>query len=344
MEKLVQKPPISKRTKLLEEDLRYLFIDINLCDEEIADFYNKTTVTVGKFRKLYNITKSKELVEQCKQRRSLQKYGVKSPAQLKETRDKYRQTCLERYGTDNVFSSDIGKEKIKQGNLKKYGVEHNHQCKDVINKMKNTFLERYGYECSLSNPEVHQKAEETWIKTLGVNNPGKSNVVRDKMKQTNLEKFGVEYASQNEEVKQKLLENMDIKLQKSYNTKRKNNSFNTSNGEKQIQKLLESKFTVICQYKCEEYPFCCDFYLPELQLFIEYNGCWTHGGRPYGSDCTKQLDKWKEKAKSSKYYKNAIYTWTDLDVRKRKVAKENNLNWVEFFTMEQFMDWFNNLW
>lgn len=29
------------------------------------------------------------------------------------------------------------------------------------------------------------------------------------------------------------------------------------------------------------------------------------------------------------YYANAIYVWTDLDVRKHKIAKENNLN-IEF--------------
>ena len=40
----------------------------------------------------------------------------------------------------------------------------------------------------------------------------------------------------------------------------------------------------------------------------------------------KKLNKWKEKAKTSKFYQTAIYVWTDLDVRKRECAKKNNLN------------------
>ena len=40
-----------------------------------------------------------------------------------------------------------------------------------------------------------------------------------------------------------------------------------------------------------------------------------------------KFEQWQEKAETSAYYKNAIYTWTDLDVRKQKCAKENNLNY-----------------
>ena len=35
---------------------------------------------------------------------------------------------------------------------------------------------------------------------------------------------------------------------------------------------------------------------------------------------------WQEKAKTSQFYANAIKTWTERDVEKQRVAKENNLN------------------
>lgn len=79
----------------------------------------------------------------------------------------------------------------------------------------------------------------------------------------------------------------------------------------------------------DRYPFKCDFYIKSLDKFIEIHGNWTHGGRAYDPndpDCQKQLEYWKEKAKTSNYYKNAIYTWTDLDVRKKEIAEKNNLN------------------
>ena len=34
-----------------------------------------------------------------------------------------------------------------------------------------------------------------------------------------------------------------------------------------------------------------------------------------------------------------IYTWTDLDVRKRNIAKENNLNYIEFWNIKEVETW-----
>ena len=79
----------------------------------------------------------------------------------------------------------------------------------------------------------------------------------------------------------------------------------------------------------DRYPFKCDFYIKSEDKFIEVHGNWTHGGRPFDpndEECKKQLEIWQEKAKTSQFYQNAIYTWTDLDVRKAKIAKANNLN------------------
>ena len=62
--------------------------------------------------------------------------------------------------------------------------------------------------------------------------------------------------------------------------------------------------------------------------FIEVHGNWTHGGRPYiegDPECEAQLAYWKERAETSDYYKNAIYTWTNLDVRKVKIAEQNGI-------------------
>ena len=55
---------------------------------------------------------------------------------------------------------------------------------------------------------------------------------------------------------------------------------------------------------------------------------WTHGGRPYIKDeaqCEQQLTCWKEKAITSQFYANAIYTWTVRDVLKLKTAQDNGI-------------------
>lgn len=112
-----------------------------------------------------------------------------------------------------------------------------------------------------------------------------------------------------------------------------------------IYQKLKTKFKkVIRQYKSEEYPFHCDFYVPEIKLYIEIQGHWTHGKQPYRNNikCNMILDEWISKAKYSNYFKSAINTWTKRDVLKRSIAINNKLNWIEFFSEKEFNDWFKN--
>ena len=52
------------------------------------------------------------------------------------------------------------------------------------------------------------------------------------------------------------------------------------------------------------------------------------------------IDKlWESKDK--KQYKRAIKTWTVKDVEKRNIAKKNKLNYLEFFNIDEFMEWYN---
>ena len=119
-------------------------------------------------------------------------------------------------------------------------------------------------------------------------------------------------------------------------TKRKNNTFTTSSTEEYIsQKLFDAGIEYIRQYKCERYPFHCDFYLVDYDLFIEIQAIWTHGRRPFDSEdpeCLKTLEEWQDKAKTSQFYINAIEVWTDKDVKKREAAKASSINYLEIFS------------
>ena len=87
------------------------------------------------------------------------------------------------------------------------------------------------------------------------------------------------------------------------------------------------------QHYDDQYPYSCDFFIPALNLYIEIQGSWTHGKHPFNPDDKKDNEKlnyWK--SKDSEYYNNAIYTWTDLDVRKRVCARDNHLNYLEIFS------------
>lgn len=41
-----------------------------------------------------------------------------------------------------------------------------------------------------------------------------------------------------------------------------------------------------------------------------------------------------------KIYNIAINTWTIRDPLKRQTAKDNSLNWLEFWTFDEFMKWY----
>ena len=127
-------------------------------------------------------------------------------------------------------------------------------------------------------------------------------------------------------------------LEKSYDTKKANKSFNCSKPEDVYYNYLLSKYSetdIIRQYKDERYPHACDFYIKSLDLFIELNLNWTHGLHPFNPENPADINKlamWQEKAKESKFYQKAIETWTKLDVQKFKDAKDYDLNYKVYYT------------
>ena len=150
-----------------------------------------------------------------------------------------------------------------------------------------------------------------------------SNNNRVKAKQTCLQRYEVEHVTQVAEIRSKGIE-----------TKRKNNTLNTSKPENVLYKSLCEEFgkeNVIRNFKDKSrYPYYCDFYIKSEDLFIELNAHWTHGPKAFNetdSECLKLLNEWEEKAKTSQFYQNAIKTWTIRDVEKLKIARSNNLNY-----------------
>lgn len=135
---------------------------------------------------------------------------------------------------------------------------------------------------------------------------------------------------------------VDIKsrTEKVNNTKRKNHTCNISTEEDIAYDLLKSKYpNIIRQYRSEQYPYNCDFYIPDNDLYIEYNGSWTHGDHFYTDSAEDRLiiQKWKDK--HTKYYDLAVYVWTDLDVRKYITAQKYNLNYKVFWNLDEVIDY-----
>ena len=101
---------------------------------------------------------------------------------------------------------------------------------------------------------------------------------------------------------------------------------------------------VLSEYKSDEYPFYVDAYVTVLDLYIELNAFWTHGGHYFDEknvDDQNLLKLWS--SKSSKIYKTAIKTWTYSDLEKRDWALSHNLNYLVFWDndLKDFYEWLN---
>lgn len=315
---------------------------------------------------------------------NLEKYGVENVYASEYAKEKSKQTCLEKYGVEYYVQTDEYKQKLKEFNLKKYGVEYYTQTDEYKKKNRNTCLKKYGVECTGKSKEIQNKIEQTNLEKYGVKNAFQVEKYKEKAKQTCkekfdteyytqteeykerskntcLEKYGVEYVLQSEEIKQKSkqtclnkygVENVMMlpkTVIKAFNTKKLKGNVTTSIQEDQVKAFLLQKFPNLkCQYRSDKYPFHCDFYIPELDLYIEYQGHWSHGKKlgPFNEndpEHVKVLCEWKEKAKNSQSFVDAINVWTVRDPLKRKIAKENNLSWLEFFTVKDFITWYEKL-
>lgn len=79
---------------------------------------------------------------------------------LDETKEKRKQTCLEKYGSNNYMQSNDFKEKSKETCLKEYGVVNGGGSLESIQKIKQTKLERYGNE-NWNNCNAEEKEAAT---------------------------------------------------------------------------------------------------------------------------------------------------------------------------------------
>ena len=310
---------------------------------------------------------SKDSMEKAR-KTCIEKYGVENPMYddsiKKQCTDSFNRTIESKYGSADGFREHMHKVLTsEEANLKiREGLD---RVKDHINevnmseerkvKTRDTIIARYG-----SQKAYHDHIISKSLDNKGCTREEYAEHISRKMKETIVSKYG-SIENFNEERRKTIIAkygsmksyNASIKETiiakygsiEAYNkvvtdavsaTKRKNKSFSTSSTEECIaQKLTDDGIKYIRQYRCERYPFHCDFYLVDYDLFIEIQAMWVHGKRPFNPndpECLATLKEWQDKAKASQFYINAIEVWTDSDVKKREAAKASNINYLEIFS------------
>lgn len=375
--------------EISQKELYDLYIVKNIRANDVAKHFGCSLSTLNEYIKKYGLNKDPEQYHKLAKETCLEKYGVENGGwteeaqkKIKETnnrkygvdfytqtqdfknktkktcKEKYgtewtgtkveeidkkiKQTCLKRYGSIYPIQNESCKEKVKETNLERYSTENYAHTDDFKKKVKETCLNKYNTEWTGNGiPHIHEKIKQTNLKKYGVESYSQTEEYKNKFKNTMQQRYGVDYATQSIEIRNK-----------GYQTKRKNNTFSTSNFEKKVKSLLEEKFpNVKCQYKSDAYPFNCDFYIPELDLYIEIQGYWNHGiinkNKIYGPydqnnpEHQRLVAKWQQQLNEGhEAYKAAINVWTVTDPLKRQMAKDNGLNWLEFWTFDEFMEWY----
>lgn len=204
----------------------------------------------------------------------IKRYGSSSY----NNKDKYKQTCLERYGVDNPMKSHEIQKKSKQTCLEKYGNElyllsedYNSKRKECLTKSKQTCLERYGVGSAIQSEEV-----------------------KCKLRQTCLERYGVEYNC----------------LRKEAHNSRNSNS-NPNNNFKKLLNESNIKYTCEKYLNGKSYDFLVGNILIEINPYSTHNINWN----PYGG---KIMDKYyhfnKSKlAKENGYKIINIWDWDESE-------------------------------
>lgn len=266
-----------------------------------------------------------------------------------EVQEKIRKTTLERYGVDNVFKSAEIKNRIKETLYNHYGVEHPAKSPEIQQKIQDTYKRHCGdpmFRESINNKKKatyieRLKADPDFIKnknekiSTGISRAHNYHCSEDpSYAEAKKQKISNGVINAYRHIKENSPEVIEERYKKSYDTKKHNHSFNTSRIEEDFAHWLDSyNISYKRQYRSDVYPFACDFYFPDKDLYFEINASWTHGGHPFDPDSITDrhvLTEWKNK--NSKYYDNAIEAWTVRDVKKHGIAKERHLNWTAVYS------------
>lgn len=172
---------------------------------------------------------------------------------LKCTNNKYKVTCLEKYGVDNISKLPTTHDKIRETNVERYGVTSYTKLESFKEEHKYKMLSKYG-----------------------VTSFSKTNEFLVKQRITCLERFGVENASQNSEIFSK-----QQKKRFEINIFRDTELYYQGSYEKDFLDKYYDLFE-ITKVDCINYLFdgsrvyYPDFYLPKYNLIIEIKSSYTY--------------------------------------------------------------------
>lgn len=222
---------------LLHGSLNKVEVICDYCGEHIFKTYANYIV----HRKIIPKDSCKKCSKYKRKETCLLKYGVESPQQLQEVKDKTKQTCLDKYGVENPMQVQEIKDKLKNTIIEKYGVNYYFETEDFKNK-------RLKYFENLSDEELNE--------------------IANKIRNTLFERYGVEHPLQLPEFKKKASQ-----------TFLKNGEFPTSNQQIEVYNMIKTLYgenSVLLNYPFDYYILDVALFINEIKIDVEYDGWYWH--------------------------------------------------------------------
>ncbi len=126
-----------------------------------------------------------------------------------KTKNKTKETIINKYGVDSIFKSEEFKINSKKTIMCNYGVENVSQNNEIKKKKVKTNLQNCGAENYTTTDEFKERVKKTCLEKYNVDNPSKCEKFKEKRSQTIFNRYGVYHYSTSREyrlLKEKLNE------------------------------------------------------------------------------------------------------------------------------------------
>jgi hypothetical protein len=296
--------------------------------------------------------------EKMNWREGYKKYcSNKCSANSQETKDKLKNTSLEKWGVEHYSKTIEYVQKVKNTSIERFGVDNYAKTSDFIEKSKKTFLSKWGVDSFTKTSEYLEKSKKTSLINWGVDFPIQSDIIKERIKNSNIKKYGVSHIFESNNYRDLNfnislnpnyisydsglnLFNCDCGEQHTFNIKtddyygrlKSNNKLCTvcypissspSVKEKMLLNFIKSVYDgeIISNFRSGSLEI--DIYLPQLNIGFEFNGIWWHSDR--------YKDKWYH-IKKTDYFKNIgiriFHIWEDDWINNNEILKSQIRNWL----------------
>jgi hypothetical protein len=261
---------------------------------------------------------------------SLIKYGIEDTSSLESTKEKYKKTCIEKYGDYYIKTSEF-KYKTKNTLIERYGEDHYSKTEQFKIKIKDTSLKRYGNEYYSKTEEYIERIKQTNINKYGVDNFSKSEE-RKKLTKIGNHKDYIKYIGNSISLfRCEKNHEYEIHIDNYHNRINRNINLCTicnpigdlkSIKEKDLYEFISSIYSgeIIQSYRDG---LEIDIYLPKLNIGFEFNGSYYHS--------ELYRDKYYHINKTNHFKERGIqiiHIWEDdWDLRK-DIIKSQIRNWI----------------